>query len=135
MNHGPLVLVDDDAEDQELLMTVLRKAGFTADIIVFSNANDALDFLYGSELRPFLILSDVNMPKMDGLAFKRTIENCDILRPKCIPFVFLSTAVKGHQDMCDLNVQGYFQKGNSLQDLEDTVKVILAYWRKTKHLN
>jgi two-component SAPR family response regulator len=135
MNRGPLVLVDDDAEDQELLLLVLQELGFPHEIKTFKSADAALQFLYNSDERPFLIVSDVNMPKMDGIAFKRTIEKCDILGPKRIPFIFLSTSTRFVNDAAKLNIQGYFEKGNSMRDLHETVKTILSYWTKTRHLN
>jgi two-component SAPR family response regulator len=133
-NYGPLVLVDDDAEDQELLLLVLKELGFEHRVKTFKNAEAALSFLYESDELPFMIVSDINMPRMDGIEFKRTIDKCTKLSAKCIPFIFLSTSTKFVKDTCDLNIQGYFEKGNSWQDMQDTLKVILKYWELTRHV-
>lgn len=135
MTKGPLILVDDDAEDQELLLAVLRELGYTHEIKLFSNAEDALKFLYELKDTPFLIVSDVNMPRMNGITFKKKIDSCSILSAKCIPFIFLSTSTSFVRETCDIIIQGYFEKGNSWQDLEDTMRIILKYWQRTKHLN
>lgn len=132
--HGPLIIVDDDAEDQEVLLLVLKELGFDRQVKAFNNAEAALSFLYQCEEQPFMILSDINMPKMNGIAFKKKIDSCDILQAKCIPFIFLSTSIKFVRETCGLNIQGYFEKGNSWKDIHETMKIILSYWERTKHL-
>jgi two-component SAPR family response regulator len=133
-NIRPVVLVDDDIEDQELLLMSLQAVGPNYQVKVFSTAESALEYLYASSDQPFMILSDINMPRMDGIAFRKSINNCNILSAKCIPFVFLSTSTAFLKDTCGLNIQGYFEKGNSLAQLNDTVKTILSYWERTYHM-
>lgn len=127
-------MVDDDADDQELVVNALREVGFDHEVKSFTSAEAALSFLYASKERPFMIVSDINMPKMDGISFKKKIDSCDILKPQNIPFIFLSTSTRFVRDTRDLNIQGYFEKGSSWQDLRETMKIILSYWRNTKHL-
>ena len=131
--EGAIILVDDDAEDQELVQLSLHDLGCDNEIKTFKSAEAALEFLYSSAEEPFLIVSDINMPKMDGLTFKRTIDKCPTLRQKCIPFVFLSTSTSFLNESCHLNIQGYFEKGYSMTELNDTMRTILNYWKKTKH--
>jgi two-component SAPR family response regulator len=130
---GPLVLVDDDAEDQELMLLALHALDFKNEIKSFSSAEAALDFLYQSDVNPFMIVSDINMPKMTGLEFKKKIDECEVLRSKCIPFIFVSTSARFVQETCNLDIQGYFDKGNTWATLQETMKVILQYWERTKH--
>ena len=134
LQNGPLVLVDDDADDQELISNALRELGFDDEIKSFSSAEAAISFLYESNEPPFMIVSDINMPKMDGITFKMKIDGCKNLNPKRIPFIFLSTSTKFVCDTHGLNIQGYFEKGNSWYDLKETMKVILSYWKRTKHV-
>jgi two-component SAPR family response regulator len=131
---SPLIVVDDDAEDQELMTLALNELGCEHDVKMFSSAEAALDYLYTCEEQPFMIVSDINMPKMDGISFKRKIDTCDILKAKCIPFIFLSTSTRFIQQTCDLNIQGYFEKGSTWQDLSETMNIIFTYWKRTKHM-
>jgi CheY-like chemotaxis protein len=131
--QGPLILVDDDREDQELMLHALESAGCKNEVKVFNDGESALKFLYETSDQPFMILSDINMPKMNGISFKKAIDACSILKSKCIPFIFVSTSTRFLKDTCDLSIQGYFDKGNSLQYLHDTFKTILNYWHETKH--
>lgn len=129
----PLILVDDDTEDQELILLALKELGYTSEVKFFSDAESALAYLYESNEVPFLIVSDINMPRMDGIAFKKKIDASDMLRPKCIPFIFLSTSTEFVAETCDMNIQGYFEKGSSWGELQETMKIILRYWERTRH--
>lgn len=129
----PLILVDDDAEDQELMLLALKELGYHSEVKLFSDAESALTYLYESGEVPFLIVCDINMPKMDGIAFKKTIDSNETLRSKCIPFIFLSTSTEFVAETCDMNIQGYFEKGSSWLELQETMAIILRYWERTRH--
>jgi CheY-like chemotaxis protein len=59
-----------------------------------------------------MILSDINMPVMNGISFKREIDSDEILKRKCIPFVFISTSpLPLMKQISDLSIQGFFEKG------------------------
>lgn len=133
--NGPLLLVDDDADDQELMTLSLKELGLQNQIKYFNTAESALKYLYETSEQPFMIVSDINMPKMDGIEFKKRIDACNVLSSKCIPFVFLSTCTKHFKDTCNLNIQGYFEKGNTLEQLLQTMRIILAYWDRTRHIS
>jgi CheY-like chemotaxis protein len=132
---GPLVLVEDDSDDQELMVATMKELGMQKEIRIFRNGQEALDFLNQSTERPFLILSDINMPVMDGITFKKHIDGCPVLKKKCIPFVFISTSPAPFVNLiCELNIQGCFEKGSSMRQLSETLRTILTYWDLTKHL-
>jgi CheY-like chemotaxis protein len=134
--EGPLVLVEDDCDDQELMLLTLRDLGVKNEIKVFRNGLEALAYLNETSERPFLILSDINMPVMDGITLKIRIDGNETLKKKCIPFIFISTApAQLVRQVCDLSVQGFFEKGNSLDQLNETLRTIVRYWNLTKHLN
>lgn len=133
---NPLVVVEDDCDDLEMIQLAFKDLGFLNEIKIFTTAEAALKFLYESAVRPFLIISDINMPKMDGLSFKSQIEACGILKEKCIPFVFLSTA-STHTYITrafELKAQGFFEKGSTYSQLKDSINAILNYWQKSRHV-
>lgn len=134
---GPLILVEDDSDDQELIITTLENLGLINQVVLCKDGTEALDYLYQTNEMPFLILSDINMPKMDGITFKKAIDSCEILSQKCIPFIFISTSSADAmaKKACDLSIQGLFEKGHSYAQLVDTLRIILTYWNQTSHLN
>lgn len=135
---GPIVLVDDDADDSEMLAMVFAELKIRNRIINFADTDDAFRFLKETADNPFLILSDINLPRQNGLEFKKKIDNDPQLRRKSIPFLFFSTSVdKKAVDMAyeEMTVQGYFQKPNSFEELKDVMKVIMNYWRLSREPN
>lgn len=62
--NGPVVIIEDDDDDQYLFQQAFRKLNYINEIIFFGNGQDALEFLTTTTMLPFLILSDINMPKL-----------------------------------------------------------------------
>src|SRR5436190_15612382 len=88
---GPILLIEDDQDDQEMLKEVFEELKIPNILRFFDSCCKAFDYLLTTIEKPFLIISDINMPIMSGLDLKRNINNNEILRRKGIPFVFLST--------------------------------------------
>lgn len=130
--NGPVIIIEDDADDQEFLIEIFRKLNYPNKIIFFFDGNDALDYLNGSNEPPFLILSDVNMPKLDGFALRDQLKTDSKLSNKCIPYLFFSTALnqKAVIEAYSQSVQGFFVKQNSMVELERTIRAIMEYWRR-----
>ena len=136
--HAPIILEEDDLDDQEVTSEVIRMLGMKNKIIAFSTCNDAFDYLMNSlDIQPFIILSDVNLPHTSGISFKQRIDNTPILRQKSIPFVFYSTSAdKSSVDLAyRYAVQGFFIKGNSIEEMSATLKLIFDYWVHCKQPN
>ena len=129
---GPIIVIEDDMDDQEIISDIFKRLEISNEIVFFADGNLALAYLNDSNNKPFLILSDVNMPKMGGFELRKQIHTNELLSRKCIPFLFFTTGVhkKAVFDAYSMSVQGYFQKPNSVQELEDMVRTIVAYWQK-----
>ena len=64
------MLIDDAEIDQRSYQRVLKRSGIVEDILTFTYADEALDFLIGhTDLPVDLIYLDINMPRMDGFEF------------------------------------------------------------------
>jgi len=127
-----VVIIEDDADDKEMLEEVFEKLGYINKLLFFSDGQEALDFLNSSDIIPFIILSDINMPKLDGFALRDKINMDAKLQMKCIPYLFFSTASsqKAVVDAYSLSVQGFFIKQSSMAELEKTITVIMEYWKR-----
>jgi len=130
--NGPVIIIEDDPDDQFLLEEVFKTLNYSNEIIYFLNGQAALDFLNSTERIPFLILSDINMPKLDGFELRNKIHTDTQLAIKCIPYLFFSTAVSQKMviDAYSLSVQGFFIKQTSISELEKTISVIMEYWKR-----
>ncbi len=129
---GPIVVIEDDLDDQEVLVEIFQKLGYVNKIIYFHDGNDALTYLNKSDVQPFLILSDINMPKISGFELRNRVFTNEQLQTKCIPYLFFTTAAtrKSVIDAYTMSVQGFFVKPTSMQSLENTIRKIVEYWQE-----
>jgi CheY-like chemotaxis protein len=137
MTKGPIIIVDDDIDDREIYAEVIRDMGIPNHIRFFGGGQEALQYLISTPEQPFVILSDINMPQMNGLEFKEKIQSDDFLRQKGIPFIFISTnaAPSAVKKAHLLSVQGYFMKPANITAIHDMLSKIFAYWDLCKHIN
>jgi CheY-like chemotaxis protein len=128
-----IVMVEDDPDMHYLFKRVFANLHIYESLMLFDNAQAALDFLEQEGSETSIIISDVNMPMLSGLDFRKKI-NAQ-LEPyiKSIPFVFLSTSAveKEVAEAYQLSIQGFFKKGETITDLEKTIKTIVNYWGKS----
>ena len=134
---GPIIIVEDDKEDQEVLAEVFNELEIQNEIKFFKEGTSVLTYLRTTSDKPFIIITDINMPMMNGVELREEIYKDDFLRKKSIPFVFLSTT-DGRRiinKVYELEVQGFFQKEVSYQAVSNQIKLIIDYWAKCKHPN
>ena len=135
---GPVIVIDDDRDDQELMQDAFIDIGFTNQLVFFNTPATAMEYLKTTTESPLVILSDLNLPQQSGIEFKREIDSIPYLRQKSIPFIFFSTYVdKRVVEMAykELTVQGFFQKSSKFEELKDIVKLVVEYWKICKHPN
>ena len=134
---GPIIVIEDDSDDQELLVMVFKALGFKNEIIFFEDGEAALDYLIKSDVEPFIILSDINMPKLNGLELRKKVHTNEDLRIKCIPYLFFSTSAEQEYvvDAYSESVQGFFVKPHSFDKLKRTIRIIVEYWQECESPN
>lgn len=125
-------MIEDDEDDQLLLTLVFQKLKYPNKVVYFLDGQKALDYLETTREVPFIILSDINMPKLDGFALRQKIHVDAELQMKCIPYLFFSTGVSQQMviEAYSLSVQGFFIKQTSIAELEKTISVIMEYWSR-----
>ena len=130
--NGPIVIIEDDPDDQDSLKEAFRELNFKNEIIFLSDGVIALEYLSNKAVEPFLILSDINMPRLNGLELREKIQNNAELRLKCIPYLFFSTSAEQQHvvDAYSKSIQGFFVKPNSIPQLTNTMRKIVEYWQE-----
>jgi CheY-like chemotaxis protein len=130
--NGPIIIIEDDVDDQEFLTETFQKLNYQNKILFFFDGQEALDYIDKSNELPFLILSDINMPKLNGFELRDKLKTDSKLSNKCIPYLFFSTAAnqKAVIDAYSQSVQGFFVKPISMTELEKTISAIMEYWRR-----
>ena len=78
-NSGPIIIIEDDKEDQEIFVEVFTDLAYPNKLKFFEDGHSALKYLNGDGglIDPFLVLPDINMPKIDGYDLR------DKIRTRC----------------------------------------------------
>ena len=137
MSNHPVIIIDDDHEDIDLMKQAFETINFKDEIIVFDDSTKALKYLTNLDVQPLFILCDVNMHQLNGIALRQALFANEVHRMKTIPFLFLSTSdapphIRIAYSLC---AQGYFIKPNNFFDLTELLKSIVNYWQRCRHPN
>ena len=110
--RGPIVIIEDDTDDQEVLSDIFKELNYNNKLIFFADSVQALEYLIETDVEPFLVLSDINMPKLNGMELREKIHNNEDLRLKSIPYLFFSTSAEQRHviDAYSRSIQGFFCK-------------------------
>lgn len=133
MNMNAIYIVDDDKEDQEIIKEAFNELGLTNELKFFLRGEDVLKELKNNKEIPFIIISDVNLPKMDGFQLREKILKEAEITDKTIPFIFWSTTASEAQikKAYDLSAHGFFLKGRTYKELKEELQEIVKYWSKS----
>jgi CheY-like chemotaxis protein len=128
--RGPIVVIEDDLDDQLLLEETFTVLNYPNKVIFFTDGYKALEYIQKTDIEPFIIISDINMPTINGLELRRKIQNNEDLKVKCIPYLFFTTGAnrKTVHDAYAMSAQGFFLKPNSIAAMRDVIQKIVEYW-------
>ena len=129
---GPIIIIEDDADDQEILVEVFKELDYGNEVIFFADSVKALEYLTDTRVEPFLVLSDINMPKLSGIELREKVHNNEDLRMKSIPYLFFSTSAEQQHvvEAYSRSIQGFFIKPHSYEKLKKTISKIVEYWQE-----
>ncbi len=118
-----ILIVDDSKTVRNLVAFIMKKEGFK--VTTAENGLDGLERLYSAE-KIDLIVSDINMPRMDGFTFIKTVREQDAYRD--IPIIVLSTEgqEKDIQAGLSLGANLYMVKPAQPEKLLRNVKMLLG---------
>lgn len=119
------ILVDDNEADNVYHEIMIRRAGFTGEVLVFESGADALAFLEADPLAlPTCLFLDINMPQMDGFEFARLAT--PLLRNKPTVVVMMLTSSDAPQDRQQASetplIQGFVTKPLTAQRVKDMLQ-------------
>ena len=127
--------MEDDTRDVELTMTALEEYNLSNEVVVASDGEEALDYLYyrgkyqrRSGENPAVMLLDLKLPKVNGLEVLEAIRADDTL--KLIPVVVL-TSSREEQDMVKsykLGVNAYVVKPVDFHEFVNAIKELGVFW-------
>lgn len=133
MNSKVILLVEDNADDEELALLAFKKSNLANEVIVVRDGEEALDYLLGGNGRepgvlPQVVLLDLKLPKKDGLEVLRRIRAAP--RTQRLPVVIL-TSSKEDEDLMrgyDLGANSYVRKPVDFDRFIEAVRHLQMYW-------
>jgi len=130
--HRDILVIEDDEDDRDILKEIFRDLGYKNNIIFFSDSTEALDYIRRPEVEPFIIISDINMPKLGGFELRNIIIEEEVLGDKDIPYIFISNAQDEYsvKQANKLAIQGYIYKGNDYNKYKEKIKNLVDYWKE-----
>ena len=129
-----ILLVEDDEVDAEAVVRGFRKQKIANPFTIVPDGIAALDALRGTGgytpiPRPYLILLDINTPRMNGFEFLEALRQDPDLK-RSIVFV-LTTSDRDEDKMAayDQQIAGYFVKSRAGGDFMNVTSLLDTYWR------
>jgi CheY-like chemotaxis protein len=127
-----ILLIEDDEIDSEAIVRAFRKYKVAYPLVHAANGLEALHMLRGEQgydplPRPFIILSDLSMPQMNGHEFLKTLRSDTILKRSII---FILTTSQSEEDITkayDYQVAGYFLKSTLGTDFCPVIRLLDLY--------
>lgn len=136
MSQHVILLVEDNASDEELTLRALKKSNITNPVVVARDGAAALDYLFARGAHagrdpddlPQLVLLDLNLPKLSGLEVLRALRADP--RTTLLPVVIL-TSSKEDEDLArgyELRTNSYIVKPVDFTQFAETVRQLGLYW-------
>ena len=116
-----ICLVDDSATIRMSVAENLQRAGYSVE--AFPDAQKALDYLQNGN-KPDLIITDLNMPGMDGISFIKEARNIRGMRFKPILFLTTESEQAKRDEAKKAGATGWLVKPVSADDLLGAVKQV-----------
>jgi CheY-like chemotaxis protein len=123
-----ILLAEDDEVDVKALRWAFDKLKIANPLVVARDGVEAWEML-PTLPRPYLIITDINMPRMNGIELLRKIRESDEYRDS---IVFALTTSNDEQDKIDayhLNVAGYMLKTDMGTSFQRAISLIDNYWK------
>ncbi len=130
--HRPILLVEDNVDDEELTMRSLKQCNLANEIIVARDGVEALDYLHGEQSSatplPAVVILDLKLPKIDGLGVLKRIR--DHARTRTLPVVVLTSSAEDSDILATYNLGGnsYVRKPVKMDEFTRATAQLGLYW-------
>jgi CheY-like chemotaxis protein len=123
-----ILLVEDDEVDVKALRWAFDKLKIANPLVIARDGVEALELL-PQLARPYLVITDINMPRMNGIELLRRIRENPELRDSIVFVLTTSNDEQDKIDAYDLNVAGYMLKSDMGTSFTRAISLIENYWK------
>lgn len=124
---GTVMIIDDEDIDQKQYKRLLLRSGRVSDIIQFSYADAALEWIkQQTDLHVDVVLLDINMPRMNGFEFLEALAAEDLhFKPRILLMLTTSLAPKDRvRAMAHPLVRGFLNKPLTHAHLDEASRLL-----------
>jgi CheY-like chemotaxis protein len=130
-------VVDDDEVDRETMERSVEEMGLDNPVRTARDGEEALAILRGEAGQepikgPFLILLDLNMPRMNGIEFLREMRSDAKLRRSIVFVLTTSNAEADRMAAYDQMIAGYVLKARAGLEFERMIELVRNYNRSVE---
>ena len=136
MENLPILLVEDNSDDELLTLRALKKNNIRNEVVVARDGSEALDYLFGTGIHagrdltvmPQIILLDLKLPKVDGFEVLSRVRSSETT--KFLPVVILTTSnedqdrIRGY----GLGANSFVRKPVEFDKFIEAVRQLGLYW-------
>lgn len=124
----PIILVEDNPDDERLTIRALRRGNIANEILVARNGEEALAMVLSSHPLPSVVLLDLKLPKIDGLEVLRQIRANE--RTHLLPVVVLTSSSEESDiiNSYNLGANSYVRKPVEIEKFIEAVRQLGLYW-------
>ena len=139
MNRKSILLVEDDAHDEMLILRALRRINLANEIDIARDGQQALDYLLaegefagraGEEL-PAVVLLDIGLPRLSGLEVLARLRNDPRTRLQPVVMLTSSDEERDRVGSYQLGANSFVRKPLEFTELAETVARLGIYWLVT----
>lgn len=125
-----ILLVEDDQVDVMNVRRAFQKSNISNPLFVAGNGLEALELLRSGKIPNDrrLVLLDLNMPKMNGIEFLRTVRADPALHSLSIVVLTTSNDDRDKIEAYNLNVAGYLLKPVTFTNFVEVMAALNKYW-------
>jgi len=138
----PILLVEDNADDEALTLRAFSKNKISNQVIVARDGVEALEYLFGTgkhagrnmSIMPAVIFLDLKLPRLDGLEVLRRIRADN--RTTLLPVVVLTTSreIQDIREVYHSGANSYIRKPVDFERFLSTVGQLGQYWLSLNEL-
>jgi CheY-like chemotaxis protein len=127
-----ILVIDDDDVAAEAVVRGLRKNDLLCPIVVAEDGQIALQILRGEHAtrriaKPYLVLLDLNMPRMNGFEFLRALRVDDALRATLVFVLSTSGSDSDRARAYNEGIAGYMVKSGLGPQLKGLARFLVEY--------
>ena len=131
-SRADILVVEDDDVQAEAVVRSLRKAGVDASIVVTPEGWEALSVLRGTHSRhrirrPYLVLLDLNLPRLGGMDFLREVRADPLLNDTVVFVLTTSADERDCKRAYEEHVAGYMVKSEVGPQFTRMVEMLRPY--------